>query len=154
MCTAQIFYCRCIVFNGSFVLLAFYALYYVVLEPVAGVTWTFAIALPLWATSEAFVGSAPFAWAYSLALHVFSWFMQVYFGHSVAEKRKPALMDSLFQSLLLAPLFVWFELLFLLGYRSGLRTQVQNRIDQDIAAWKATSAALLEKSDSPLRQGE
>lgn len=43
----------------------------------------------------------------------------------VAEKRKPALMDSFFQSLVLAPLFVWFELLFLLGYRRGLYKDVQ-----------------------------
>lgn len=126
-------------------------MYYTILEPFAGLSWTVGIAFPLWATSEAFVANVPLAWAYGLGLHVFSWFMQVYFGHSVAEKRKPALMDSLIQSLLLAPLFVWFELLFLLGYRKRLRMEVQKRIDEDIATWKATSAMLLEKNDPQTR---
>ena len=43
----------------------------------------------------------------------------------MAEGRKPALLDSFFQSLVLAPLFVWFELLFLLGYRRGLYHEIQ-----------------------------
>lgn len=38
--------------------------------------------------------------------------------------RKPALMDSFVQSLVLAPLFVWFELLFPLGYKPKLRKKV------------------------------
>lgn len=32
------------------------------------------------------------------------------------------------QSLVLAPLFVWFELLFLLGYRPQLYAQLQDRV--------------------------
>ncbi len=40
------------------------------------------------------------------------------------------------QSLLLAPLFVWFELLFLLGYRRQLASEVQARVQANILAWK------------------
>jgi uncharacterized membrane protein YGL010W len=36
-------------------------------------------------------------------------------GHLVFEKRRPAILESLFQSLVLAPLFVWMELLFACG---------------------------------------
>lgn len=43
------------------------------------------------------------------------------------------------QSLFLAPLFVWFELLFLLGYRRQLRSQVEARVARSIADWRAGS---------------
>lgn len=38
------------------------------------------------------------------------------------------------QSLVLAPLFVWFELLFLLGYRPQLYAQLQERVSANIVA--------------------
>jgi uncharacterized membrane protein YGL010W len=40
------------------------------------------------------------------------------------------------QALTLAPLFVWFELLFLLGYRPQLYKQLQQRVTASIAAHK------------------
>lgn len=40
------------------------------------------------------------------------------------------------QALTLAPLFVWFELLFLLGYRPQLYKQLQQRVAANIAAHK------------------
>lgn len=43
-------------------------------------------------------------------------------------------MAALLQSLVLAPLFVWFELLFLLGYRPQLYAQLQQRVEANIAA--------------------
>ncbi len=39
-----------------------------------------------------------------------------------------ALLDSLGQALSLAPLFVWLELLFLLGYRPALRSALSARV--------------------------
>lgn len=131
------------IFDGAFVLLALYSLYYLLLEPFAGATWAIAMAVPLWATAEAFQHAFPNAWAWALGLHILSWVVQVHFGHTVAEKRRPALLDSFFQSLVLAPLFVWFELLFLLGYRKDLRDEVQRKSAENIAAWKAASAPLL-----------
>lgn len=52
----------------------------------------------------------------------------------VFEKRRPALLDSLFQSLVLAPLFVWMELLFACGYRPGLLTDVRRRVEARVEA--------------------
>ncbi len=53
---------------------------------------------------------------------------------------------------MLAPLFVWFELLFLLGYRRQLASEVQARVQANILAWKqqgeaaaAAKAPLLDK---------
>ena len=130
-------------FNGSFVLVAAYSLYYAALEPLAGLTWASFMALPIWGAANAFRLAAPAAWAWALGLHAFAWLMQIYPGHVLAERRRPALLDSFFQSLVLGPLFVWFELLFALGYRPALHAEVQRRVRSSIEAWRAQSAPLL-----------
>jgi len=45
-------------------------------------------------------------------------------------------MDSFLQSLVLAPLFVWFEVLFTFDYRKGLRRAIDKRIKVLHAAMK------------------
>jgi uncharacterized membrane protein YGL010W len=40
------------------------------------------------------------------------------------EKRRPALTQSFFQSLVLAPIFTFFELLFAMGFRKKLYDRV------------------------------
>jgi uncharacterized membrane protein YGL010W len=134
---------RFLVFNGSFLLLAAYSAYYVALEPFAGLTWSACTALPMWGAANAFRQGVPAAWAWALALHAFSWLAQIYLGHSLAERRRPALLDSFFQSLVLAPLFVWFELLFQLGYRPALKAEVDARVERSVAAWRAQSEPLV-----------
>ncbi|KAF2852081.1 DUF962-domain-containing protein [Plenodomus tracheiphilus IPT5] len=54
------------------------------------------------------------------AIHVASWILQ-FVGHGRFEGRKPALLDNLVQALFLAPLFVWYEVLFRLGFYGKLR---------------------------------
>lgn len=73
------------------------------------------------------------------AVHVVSWISQ-FIGHGVVrvtlvrtadhqfEGRKPALFDSLFQSIVLAVFFVFLEVLFAVGYRPALHKQVQNKV--------------------------
>ncbi len=48
------------------------------------------------------------------------------------------------QSLVLAPLFVWFEALFMLGYRPQLRAELNRRVEAKIEAWKASKAEVNE----------
>lgn len=122
------------VFNGTFALLGSYAFYYILLAPVAGISWTLCVALPMWITANFFYTtvSNPIAW--SVGVHIFSWFAQVHLGHIVYEKRKPALLDSLLQSLILAPLFVWFEVLFFAGFYPALYTDVQGRVQTELSA--------------------
>lgn len=55
------------------------------------------VALPLWGLANWFRAAVPAAWAWALGLHLFSWFAQIVFGHQMAERRKPALLDSFFQ---------------------------------------------------------
>ena len=62
--------------------------------------------------------------------------MQIHPGHGIFEGRKPALMDSFVQSLVAAPLFVFYEALFTLGFCAELKADVQKGVDKEIAAFK------------------
>ena len=46
--------CSVLVFNGAAVVYAAYSLYYLKLEPFAGLTWSLFVGLPIWLTSTAF----------------------------------------------------------------------------------------------------
>ncbi|KAF2462758.1 DUF962-domain-containing protein [Lindgomyces ingoldianus] len=65
------------------------------------------------------------------AIHVVAWILQ-FIGHGKFEGRKPALLDNLAQALFLAPLFVWYEGLFMLGFYRELRVEVEEGIDAEI----------------------
>jgi len=54
-------------------------------------------------------------------------------GHGVFEGRKPALFDNLAQSLLMAPFFVFLEVLFKFGYRPELQKRIEARVKIAIA---------------------
>lgn len=68
------------------------------------------------------------------AIHVVSWLAQ-FVGHGVFEGRAPALLDNLVQAFLLAPLFVWMEVLFYLGYRPELKARYHQSVEKEIAAF-------------------
>ncbi|SCW01014.1 LAFE_0D03180g1_1 [Lachancea fermentati] len=61
-------------------------------------------------------------------LFVLGWIFQ-FIGHGYFEGRKPALLDSFVQSLVTAPLFILFEVLFHLGFYPDLNAELQRRID-------------------------
>lgn len=56
--------------------------------------------------------------------------------HAIFEGRKPALLDSFFQSLVLAPFFVFNEILFWMGFRADLK----KRLEKEVAKRKAERA--------------
>eukprot|EP00197_Chlamydomonas_leiostraca_P008802 CAMPEP_0202864212 /NCGR_PEP_ID=MMETSP1391-20130828/4547_1 /ASSEMBLY_ACC=CAM_ASM_000867 /TAXON_ID=1034604 /ORGANISM="Chlamydomonas leiostraca, Strain SAG 11-49" /LENGTH=166 /DNA_ID=CAMNT_0049543935 /DNA_START=177 /DNA_END=677 /DNA_ORIENTATION=- len=125
---------RSAVVNAPFLVFLLYSAFYLILEPVAGLTWAACVGLPMWITSTQFAAANPqHGWQIALGVHVFSWYMQIHPGHAVFEGRKPALLDSLVQAFALAPLFVWFEALFLLGYRRRLQQQLEVQIDKEVA---------------------
>ncbi|GLC44102.1 hypothetical protein PLESTB_000929100 [Pleodorina starrii] len=124
--------------NPAFLLAAAYGSFYLLLDFFAGASWGLCVGLPLAWSATGFASSGvarPWAWA--LGVHVLAWYLQIHPGHAVLERRKPALMDSLVQAFALAPLFVWFELLFLLGYRPALREQLKRRVGELIAQMNA-----------------
>ncbi len=54
----------------------------------------------------------------------------------VCEKRRPALLQSFFQSLVLAPIFTFFELLFWIGLKQELARKVQKRVLANIKQFR------------------
>lgn len=65
------------------------------------------------------------------AAFVVSWIAQ-FIGHGFFEGRAPALLDNLVQALLLAPFFIWFEILFRLGYRPELKGRLDKAIEEEL----------------------
>jgi uncharacterized membrane protein YGL010W len=63
--------------NLTFFAVVAYSLYYLVLEPVAGLSWSACVGLPLWLTATAFKHTVAQAGLWALGVHVFSWYMQV-----------------------------------------------------------------------------
>lgn len=120
---------------GTIAALAYSALY-MLLEPVAG----FALAA-FCIGSTAYVSymrmeDATTTLQICLVVQVVSWIAQ-FIGHGAFEKRAPALLDNLIQAVFLAPMFVWLELLFKLGYRPELQARVEKAVQAEIAKFKA-----------------
>ncbi|KAL7952761.1 ER membrane protein [Trichoderma compactum] len=115
-----------------------YASLYLLLEPVAGfVLAAFCLG------STAFVNSwhlrdPTTTFQVALGVHVVSWIAQ-FIGHGVFEGHAPALLDNLVQAIFLAPMFVWLEMLFKLGYRRELQARVEKSVSKEIAKFQATS---------------
>lgn len=60
-----------------------------------------------------------------VTLHVIGWIAQ-FVGHGIFEKKKPALMDSFFQSVHAAVFFQWLEVLFYgFNYKPGLQRELE-----------------------------
>jgi len=88
---------------------------YIYIDFFCGLTW-----LPMgafvWIAAMFLVDTLKCSMSTLLLIHSISWAFQ-FLGHGIIEKRKPALFDNLYQSIVLAPFFVWFEsVLFPLGY--------------------------------------
>jgi uncharacterized membrane protein YGL010W len=63
---------------------------------------------------------------------IIGWGLQVIVGHQMIEKRKPALLDGLFDAVIMAPLFTWWEVLFFFGYRKEFKKKLDERIKLNI----------------------
>jgi len=113
---------------------------YIALEPVAGAAVT-----PLLLGGAALANKLTAKYGaratkYSVGIHVVSWLMQ-FVGHGKFEGRAPALLDNLFQALFLAPLFVWLEVLFKLGYRPELKARLELRVREELKRLAAAKQA-------------
>ncbi|PKI85806.1 hypothetical protein MVES_000630 [Malassezia vespertilionis] len=99
--------------NPASVASVMYWIYYAVLD-----LGTALLISPLWTlyyyASWALIEYEPRGAAIALSIFIASWVAQFY-GHGVHEGRAPALLDNLLGAVVLAPLFVCFEVLFPLG---------------------------------------
>ena len=112
-----------------------YTTLYILLEPVAG-----AMVAPIILGSAAcsnYLTSTYGATAnlYAIAIHIACWITQ-FIGHGKFEGRAPALLDNLVQAIFLAPFFVWFEVLFALGYRPELKRRLDKAVEIEVMKYK------------------
>ncbi|KAF2739232.1 DUF962-domain-containing protein [Polyplosphaeria fusca] len=108
-----------------------YSTLYVLMEPVAG-----GLLAPLIIGGTAYgthltstYGATANYWA--AGVNVVCWIAQ-FIGHGKFEGRAPALLDNLVQALFLAPFFVWFEVLFALGYRPDLKRRLDAAVEKEV----------------------
>lgn len=124
---------------GTIACLMYVALY-VLLEPVAGTCLSILLLLGT-AGGDYLIGEyGSIANKIAIGIFVFGWIAQ-FVGHGKFEGRAPALLDNIFQAFFLAPLFVWLEVLFSLGYRPELQKRVNSMVRQDIAKFRAEREA-------------
>src|SRR5438094_4332490 len=111
--------------SAAMLLMAIFVLYYLVLDVALGVAMLVAFSILLWAGERIAGLGAVAGWSAFAALFIGGWIFQLV-GH-VFEGRRPALVDNLFQSIFIAPIFLCAELFFALGYKPQLHTAVQQR---------------------------
>ncbi len=99
-----------------------FSVFYLSLERVLGLLMTVLMGLSLWFGAWSASQSTPVWLAIGLGGFVAGWIIQ-FIGHWF-EGRKPAFVDDLI-GLVVGPLFVVAEALFLLGLRSGLKAEVE-----------------------------
>lgn len=129
---------------GTFAAILWGALY-LLLEPVAGGVLALLCLGSAAGTNYLFIQDPANTTKNAIALHVVCWILQ-FVGHGKFEGRAPALLDNLFQAIFLAPLFVWLELLFMLGYRPELKKRVDKAVQVEIAKFRARKAEQAEQA--------
>jgi uncharacterized membrane protein YGL010W len=66
----------------------------------------------------------------AFVVHIFSWYIQIHPGHRIIEGAQPASLQSLGGALTVAPLFAFYEGLWLLGINKELQTITLQLVDQ------------------------
>ncbi|GAA5977003.1 hypothetical protein JCM5350_007524 [Sporobolomyces pararoseus] len=115
------------------------ALYFILLEPVAGLLYAPILFSFGHLSNLLYSNHHDVAMKYAGIAFVASWIAQ-FIGHGKFEGRAPALLDSLLQSLVLAVFFVWLEVLFFLGYRPQLFKMLQNKTGVEVAKYRREKA--------------
>eukprot|EP00533_Pseudo-nitzschia_delicatissima_P004321 CAMPEP_0116103784 /NCGR_PEP_ID=MMETSP0327-20121206/14076_1 /TAXON_ID=44447 /ORGANISM="Pseudo-nitzschia delicatissima, Strain B596" /LENGTH=246 /DNA_ID=CAMNT_0003595931 /DNA_START=306 /DNA_END=1046 /DNA_ORIENTATION=- len=67
---------------------------------------------------------------FALMVHFFCWYIQIHPGHAIIEGAKPAVLTGLGSALSTAPLFAFYEGLWLLGINKGLQESTQLLVDE------------------------
>ena len=93
--------------NLSYILLSFYLLFYTILDNSFFKPMLIFLS-SIWLSSYYFLYHVPYPYFYALLINLFSWIMQ-FIGHGLFEGNRPALIDSIIQSFLMAPLFSYLE---------------------------------------------
>jgi len=126
--------------TASLALNVILCLYYATLDLMAAlVTFVMVSLLSFGANYTVFLYGISKAFWVGLAAEIIGWGFQVVIGHGYFEKRKPALTESYFQTLV-SPFFLALEFLFMFGYRRSLCEEIDRRSAAKIRAWKESLA--------------
>ena len=80
-------------------------------------------------SSKGWSGTGRLLW-FALVLHAFSWYIQIHLGHKIYEGAQPAVMQSLGGALTVAPLFAFYEGLWLVGVNKDLQNETLQLVDK------------------------
>ncbi len=117
-----------IAISAAMLLAAAVLVYYFILDVPLALAMLLVFALLAWlGESIAMLGTA-LGWTWFAVLFIGGWILQLV-GH-VYEGRRPALVDNLFQSIFIAPIFLCAELFFALGYKPQLHSAVRERAER------------------------
>jgi uncharacterized membrane protein YGL010W len=105
---------------------------YVLLEPVAGSALAI-ICMCGAAAGDYYRTRSPETSLYDAAGVFLAAYILQFIGHLCFERRNPKTLASLLQAWFFGPLFVWFQILFKLGYRPGLKSRVNAAIKKEVA---------------------
>ena len=97
----------------------FYSVYYCYLDLFGGISYS-AIIYYMYQKREAY------DFLTIVYFHIFSWIVQI-FSHKNFEQRAPAFLDGIFTSLTIAPIYIWLELLSLVGYKKKFIKNIYNK---------------------------
>eukprot|EP00744_Colponema_vietnamica_P012518 GILI01017568.1.p1 GENE.GILI01017568.1~~GILI01017568.1.p1 ORF type:complete len:207 (-),score=38.38 GILI01017568.1:115-735(-) len=117
-------------------------IYYYVLDFGVGFVSSCLFALMYYTSNLVFnaCGSLACILTVALVVHIVSWVFQ-FIGHGVFEKRRPALIDNIFQ-VFVAPFFVTLEVMFLFGYKKEVHQACEQQINKNIAAMNTASSSI------------
>lgn len=119
----------------------FYGVFYLRIDPVGGALYApllYAMYLSAFyfyqqdqkkARGESWSGTGTLL-KYTFALHVFSWYIQIHWGHTILEGAQPAVLESIGGALTVAPLFAFYEFLWLLGVNRELQMETLRLVEQ------------------------
>ncbi|RUO26924.1 hypothetical protein CWE09_09600 [Aliidiomarina minuta] len=111
--------------SPAYLVALFAAVYYVRLDTALGVLMAVLLAICLWVGEGAALLQTTSWLGLGIGLFVLGWAFQ-FIGHYF-EGRKPAFVDDI-TGLVIGPLFVVTEVVFMLGLRKSLKAQVESRV--------------------------
>lgn len=120
----------------------FYLFFYLKIDPFGGTLYApvlyamYVSAVHLRKADQAKASKSP-SWMgtgkllqYAFALHVFSWYIQIHWGHKIFEGAQPALFESVGGALTVAPLFAFYEGLWAAGINKDLQRETQALVEK------------------------
>lgn len=122
-------------FNVSFAITTLFLIYYMLLEPVAAALLA-PMLLFLTYTANVFAIKTEYRLDIPIGLQLVGWSSQIC-GHLLLEERRvPAITENFVQSIIIAPFFVFVEMLFVIGYRPALQKRIVEKTKNAMACWR------------------